>query len=136
MKTAELWGEYQYCTRDVTENSRKLAFAVAAICWFFRTPESTFPPVVLWSLALVVCFFLFDVLQYLSAAFTLRQFLEHEEAKHHEATGELVEELVKPRWVDYPSTVFFIIKTVFLLASFVALGIEFYWRIFLVAHRC
>jgi|SRR5258705_3079405 len=130
MKTEKLWDEYQYYTRDVTENSRKLAFAVAAICWFFRTPESTFPPAILWSLALLVCFFVSDVLQYLSAAFTLRKFLEHQEEKHYLKTGALPQEVTKPRWVDYPATFFFIVKTLFLLGSFVALGTEFYWRIF------
>jgi len=130
MKTEKLWDEYQYYTRDVTENSRKLAFAVAAICWFFRTPESMFPPAILWSLALLVCFFVSDVLQYLSAAFTLRKFLEHQEEKHYLKTGALPQEVTKPRWVDYPATFFFIVKTLFLLGSFVALGTEFYWRIF------
>jgi hypothetical protein len=42
MKIEELWTQYQYYTQDVTENSRKLAFAIAAICWFFKTPEATF----------------------------------------------------------------------------------------------
>ena len=136
MKIEELWTQYQYYTQDVTENSRKLAFAIAAICWFFKSPEATFPPAVLWSLGLVVCFFFFDVLQYLSAAFTLRRFLEHQEARHYSKTGKLPGEVTKPRWVDYPATFFFILKTLLLLASFLALGTEFYWRIFLVTHRC
>jgi hypothetical protein len=136
MKIEKLWAQYQYYTRDLTANSRKLAFAVAAICWFFRTPEVTFPPAILWSLALLVCFFVFDVLQYVSAAFTLRRFLEHQEEKYLSETGELPQEVTKPRWVDYPATFFFIVKTLFLLGSFVALGTEFYWRIFLVARRC
>jgi hypothetical protein len=136
MKTEKLWDDYQYYTRDVTENSRRLAFAVAAICWFFRTPESTFPPAILWSLALLVCFFISDVLQYLSAAFTLRRFLEHQEEKHLSKQGELPQKVTKPRWVDYPATLFFIVKTCFLLGSFAALGMEFFWRIFLVSHHC
>jgi hypothetical protein len=40
----------------------------------------------------------------------------------------------KPRWVDYPATFFFIVKTLLLLGSFLALGTEFYYRIFLAAH--
>jgi hypothetical protein len=136
LKTEKLWEQYQYYTRDLTENSRKLAFAVAAICWFFKTPEITFPTAILWSLALLVCFFICDVLQYVSAAFTLRRFLQHEEEKYYSETHELPVEVTKPRKVDYPQTFFLIVKTIFLLASFVALGTEFYWRIFLVARHC
>jgi hypothetical protein len=77
-----------------------------------------------------VCFFVSDVLQYLSAAFTLRKFLEHQEKKHYLKTGALPQEVTKPRWVDYPATFFFVLKTLFLLGSFGALGTEFYWRIF------
>ncbi|MBN1182230.1 MAG: hypothetical protein JXB49_08080 [Bacteroidales bacterium] len=43
MKLSELWDQYQRYTKDVTEYSRKLAFAVAAICWFFKSDSVTFP---------------------------------------------------------------------------------------------
>jgi hypothetical protein len=128
--TKRLWEEYQHYTRDLTEHSRKLAFAVAAICWFFKTPEITFPPAILWSLALLVCFFVFDVLHYFVGAFTVRFFLEYHEKAHYGETGELPKEIFKPRWVDRPATFFFVIKTLFLLCSFGALGTEFYYRIF------
>jgi len=130
MTTAKLWEEYQHYTRDLTEHSRKLAFAVAAICWFFKTPEITFPPAILWSLALLVCFFVFDVLHYFVGAFTVRFFLEYHEKAHFENTGDLLQEISKPRWVDRPATFFFVTKTLFLLSSFVALATEFYYRIF------
>jgi hypothetical protein len=35
MKLSNLWKNQQILSRDLTEHSRKLAFAVAAICWFF-----------------------------------------------------------------------------------------------------
>ena len=130
MTTAKLWEEYQHYTRDLTEHSRKLAFAVAAICWFFKTPEITFPPAIFWSLGLLVCFFVFDVLHYFTGAFTLRFFIEYHEKEHFERTGTELRELPKPRWVDYPATFFFVLKTLFLMASFVALGTEFCYRIF------
>jgi hypothetical protein len=131
MTTEKLWEQYQYYTRDLTEHSRKLAFAVAAICWFFKTPEITFPPAIYWSLALLVCFFVFDVLQYFTGAFTVRLFLEYHEKLHYEKTNTELREVPKPRWVDYPATFCFIVKTLFLLASFAALGTEFYYRLFL-----
>jgi hypothetical protein len=131
MTTEKLWDQYQDYTRDLTEHSRKLAFAVAAICWFFRTPQITFPPAILWSLALLICFFVLDVLHYFIGAFFVRLFLEHHEKAHYEKTGTELKEIPKPRWVDYPATFFFITKTLVLLSSFVALGTEFYYRIFL-----
>ena len=134
MTTEKLWEQYQYYTRDLTEHSRKLAFAVAAICWFFKTPDITFPPAIFWSLALLVCFFVFDVLQYSTGAFTVRLFLEYHEKLHYENTHTELSEVPKPRWVDYPATFCFIVKTLFLLASFAALGTEFYYRLFLTAH--
>ena len=78
----------------------------------------------------MVIFFVFDVLHSFCAAFTLRWFLEYHEKKHWDETREELKEIKKPRWVDYPATTFFIGKTLILLASFVMLGTEFYYRIF------
>jgi len=79
---------------------------------------------------LLVCFFVFDVLHYFVGAFTVRFFLEYHEKAHFENTGDLLQEISKPRWVDRPATFFFVTKTLFLLSSFVALATEFYYRIF------
>lgn len=130
MTTETLWEQYGEYTRDVTANSRKLAFAVAAICWFFKTPEITFPPATLGCLALLVVFFICDILHYVIAAFTLRRFLEAEEKKHWNETGEELINVLKPRWVDYPATFFFVAKTLVLLTSFGMLATEFFYRIF------
>ena len=131
MTTESLWDKYAEYTRDVTEHSRKLAFAAAAICWFFKTPQITFPPAILWCLALLVVYFICDVLHYLVGAFSLRYFLEREEKKHWNETGEELKAVLKPRWVDYPATFFFVVKTVVLLSSFGMLATEFVYRIFL-----
>src|SRR5436853_6308817 len=64
MKLSDLWKNQEIYSRDLTEHSRKLAFAVAAICWFFRTPQITFPPAILWALVFLVGFFILDVLHY------------------------------------------------------------------------
>jgi hypothetical protein len=34
MKLSDPWKNQQILSRDLTEHSRKLVFAVAAICWF------------------------------------------------------------------------------------------------------
>ena len=129
MTTEKLWDRYVAYTRDVTEHSRKLAFAAAGICWFFKTPEITFPPAILWCLTLLVVFFILDVLHYFIGAFMIRWFLEREEKKHWEETEEELKEVLKPRWVDYPATFFFVLKTFVLLASFGALVTEFAFRL-------
>src|SRR6266550_2602676 len=103
MTTEKLWEQYQHYTGDLTEHSRKLAFAVAAICWFFKTPEITFPPAILWSLALLVCFFVFDVLHYFVSALVVKFFIEYHEEAHLKKTGELPKKIFKPRWVDRPA---------------------------------
>ena len=129
MTTERLWEEFQHYTRDLTEHSRKLAFAAAAICWFFKTPQITFPPPVMWSLSLLVCFFILDVLHYFVGAVILRWFTEREEARLWKETGSISGDIAKPRWVDVPAWLFFIAKTLVLLASFAALATEFYFRL-------
>src|ERR1700730_6361806 len=108
MTTEQLWERYVEYTRDVTEHSRKLAFGTAAICWFFKSPQITFPPAILWCLGLLVIFFVFDVLHNFCAAFTLRWFLEYHEKKHWNETHQELKKVKNPRWVDYPATMFFV----------------------------
>src|SRR6266699_3565051 len=129
MTTEELWKQYQYYTRDLTEHSRKLAFAVAVICWFFKSPEITFPPAVFWSLALLVVFFFFDVLHYFAGAIIYRVFTHRREAELWDKTHSIQGEIEVPRSLDRAVFTFFCLKTVFLLASCVALGTEFFYRL-------
>src|SRR2546423_1406054 len=74
MKIDDLWQQQQQYPRDVTEHSRKLAFAVAAICWFFKSPDTTFPPAILGALIFLVGFFVADVTHYFWAAVRYRRF--------------------------------------------------------------
>ena len=128
MKIDALWKEQQAYTRDLTEHSRKLAFAVAAICWFFRTPTITFPPAILWSLVFLVGFFVCDVLHYFVAAITYRIFIHGEEAKLGDALDDHSEAEL-PRSLDKPGFFLFCTKTGFLMASFVMLFVEFYYHL-------
>ena len=81
MKNAELWESYGFYTGELTKYSRQLAFAGAAICWFFKTPEVTFPKPVIVSLVLIVLFFISDILQYFIAAHLLRWWIRREEKR-------------------------------------------------------
>ena len=36
MKNRDLWASYEFYTSELTKYSRQLAFAAAAICWFFK----------------------------------------------------------------------------------------------------
>jgi hypothetical protein len=128
MKIDDLWKTYQHYTRDLTEHSRKLAFAVAVICWFFKSPEITFPPAVFWSLVLLVGFFFFDVCHYLCGAIIYRIFIHRREAELGDRLDENSEVLV-PRWLDRTGFTLFCVKSAFLLASFVMLAVEFYFRL-------
>jgi hypothetical protein len=128
MKIDDLWKTYQYYTRDLTEHSRKLAFAVAVICWFFKSPEITFPPAIFWSLVFLVGFFFFDVSHYLCGAIIYRIFIHRREAELGNDLNENSNVPV-PRWLDRTGFVFFCIKAAFLLASFVMLITEFYFRL-------
>jgi len=126
MKLSEVWKTYEFYTENLTDHSRKLAFAIAAICWFFKTPEVTFPPSILWSLIFVVLFLLLDVFQYLIGALLTGGWARQAEKKMHKTTGKVEGDVDKPAWLDKPVKGLFLLKNFslmlsgwFLLAEFV-----------------
>lgn len=125
MKNAELWASYREYTLGVTENARKLGFAAAAICWFFKTPDNIFPRLILFALGAAVLYFLCDILQYALGACLTRSWTRHEEKDRHRQ-GLSVEdgEYKKPAWIDVPSYVLWWLKIVFLFCSFVFIGLQ------------
>jgi hypothetical protein len=127
MKLEQAWSHYTDYTKDFTTQSRKVAFALGAGCWFFRTPEATFPYWVLWSLVVLVGFFVFDLAQDLIALCLLRRWLREQEKEIYDRTGNLDHEteVEKPWWLDWPSFLFFLIKTVMLLLAVVCLILHF-----------
>ncbi len=131
MTGRELWAQYQSYTRDVTENGRKLGFAAAAICWFFKDPgRVAFPIFILWSLGLLVIYFGCDVLHPFWASLRVKRFTETEEERLYKATQSIEGDIEKPRWVDKPAFVLYCLKVIFLLGSFAMLIAEFIRRIF------
>ena len=130
MKIEDLWKEYQEQTKEVTEASRKLAMAGAAICWFFKTPEVTFPAPVLVSLIFIVSFFALDLSQFFSTALLYRFWIRHEEKLLQKSGRGLDEGVKKAAWLNYPGIFFFVTKVICLLIGFLALSVEFILRIF------
>jgi hypothetical protein len=124
MKNAEAWDQYKSYTKDITEVSRKLGFAGAAICWVLKTPEGTFSICVLWGLTFFVVFFIADVLQSFVGALLLRHWLRREELKQWQTTNSIEGEYLKPGWLDYPSFALFLLKVIFLLIGFTFLAAE------------
>lgn len=123
------WAPYREYTGDLSKLSRQLAFADAAICWFFKTPEVTFPDWVLYSLAAVVLFFAFDTLQYLAGALSHRVWIRRTEKRMWGTYGNLDQEVEKPDWLDHLPFTLFLLKMLALLAAFASLGAEFFKRL-------
>lgn len=129
MKISEVWKTYEFYTEKLTEQGRKLAFAIAAICWFFKTPEITFPEYILYSLLFVVSFLLFDLLQYLIGALLNGVYARYQEIKMWKQKHTIMGDIEKPAWIDKPVVTLFIIKNVILVISGWFLVLEFLCRI-------
>ena len=129
MTVKELWEQYQHYTHDLTEHGRKLGFAGAAICWLFKTSEFTFPFMVYLALLSFVAYFICDILQALLGALVLRLFTEREEARLWSATQSIEGDIHKPRWVDLPAFICFLLKCLFLIGGFGFIACELLWRL-------
>ncbi len=126
MKNAEVWKHYKEYTRDVTEYSRKLAFAAGALCWFFKDENSEFPLRIEVSILFIVVFFISDILQGCTGAFVHRCWIRSEEKRQWKASKTIEGEYDKPAWIDYPATTFFLVKIFGLLVSFVFIGLHLF----------
>ena len=110
MKNKEVWESYNFYTGEVTKHSRYLGFAGIAICWFFRTTEIKFPNFILFSLVLLVVFFVLDLAQYYVSAMRLRKWMQKEEAENEKNTGSVEGEYWPPKSLDLPACWLFKIK--------------------------
>ena len=129
MKLLECWQQYATYTKDITDQGRKLGLVIGAACWFFKTPQASFPFWVLLSLLFLVAFFLLDLLQLLCAAVLLRWWTRSEEKKMWAEKNTIDGDVEKPWWLDKPPFVCFVVKIGALLASFVFLSVEFIKRL-------
>jgi len=130
MKITVLWKQCNYYKKDLTEHSRKLAFATAAICWFFHSQQFTFPRPIFICLCLIVIFFFFDVLQSYSAALILHFWTRKQEKRVWKEKGSIDAQVNKPAWTDIPAFVLWNLKIFSLFLSFIFLAYEFIRRIF------
>jgi hypothetical protein len=129
MTLKDIWAEYKENTWELSENARKLAFAGAAICWFFKSSDATFPGKINVSLAFIILFFFFDMLQYLFSAILLRTWATRKEKILKFNKLPLDTPVEKPRWLVRHPFYLFLLKLIFLLASFAFLVMEFVSRI-------
>jgi len=79
--------------------------------------------------AFFVAYFIADILHYVSAALMLRYFTQHHEKKLYDTTGSIEGEIDKPRWVDWPAFIFFIIKGLLLVIAFAFIGFHILMRL-------
>jgi hypothetical protein len=128
VKNADLWASYGAYTGELTKFARQLAFAGAAICWFFRTPDVRFPSRINAALLAFVTYFVLDIAQYFSAALLLRFWIRAEESRRWASSDTLDGEYDKPAWLDEPPFVLFVLKIVALVIAFAMLASEFLVR--------
>jgi len=130
MQSRELWASYVEYTSSFSTSARQLAFAGAAVCWFFKTPEVTFPRLILLALLLFVGFFLADLAQYYVAAMLLNVWTRTREKDLWAKKGIIEGDFPKPAWLDAPALYFFHVKFVSLLLGFLFVGAELIKRAF------
>ncbi len=129
MKISEHWASYVTYTADLSEASRKAAFAGVAVCWLMRTGEFVFPARIQWALAAIVGFLFVDLLQLYLAGFIHRLWLRCEEQRRQRGGRPLVDEdLAKPDWIDRPTFALFNVKIILLAMGYGLVGIEVWNR--------
>ena len=128
MKNADVWENYKEYTRDVTENSRKLAFAGVAICWILRRDDGSFPVLAIGALLFIVAYFILDIVQSMVSAIRLKRWIQQEEKTiWEESNQESIEgEYLLPRDLDRPAQIIFYCKIGALLFGFSFIGISLF----------
>lgn len=79
-------------------------------------------------MAFLTLFFLSDVLQFFVSSLLIRNWNRREEKKMSEKNQSIEGDYKRPVWLDYPAFFLFNVKTLFLLISFIFIGIEFFSR--------
>lgn len=123
MTNEKLWESYDKYTKDLSNVSRQLAFAAAALSWFFKSTENVFPEEILIALRFIIVFFIADVLQYLLGALFIRFWTRYHENKKYKETGDIKGDYPKPAWLDYPAYLMWWIKIISLICSYVYIGL-------------
>ncbi len=130
MKVADLYAEYETYTKVLTETGRTLAIGAAAIGWFFRSAEFTFPAAILLSVLFVALYFILDILQLLVSAVRLKRLANSKEAEILRRKGNIYEEqITKPLSFTRIPYLLFLLKFPCLLFAYMSLAVEFTLRL-------
>jgi hypothetical protein len=127
----EGWKTVDDYTSRLSTIARHLAFAAAAICWFFKTTTSggniVFPNCIYFSLIFLVLYFLLDILQYLTATVCRKSIIDKEEKKLSKWSLEVkgCHKFTMPKSVDTWPYIFFYLKLSALAIAFLGLVIHF-----------
>ncbi len=122
MRLKEVWESYGFYTEKISEQTRKLAFASAGICWFFKTPPAIFPAIIELSLFLVVLFFIFDLSQYFISAILIKTWARKQEIIAYNEKNSIDVDVHKPAYLDKPGFIFFCMKVVALFLSYILIA--------------
>ncbi len=124
MDNSTAWSNYVDYTRDLTEFSRKLAFAGIAICWVLKPENGSFSQTTLIAISLIVLFFVLDITQYSLGAIRWRNWIQAEENKKFEKTGSIEGDYSPPQDLDHPVFITFWLKVAVLSLGFLSIGAE------------
>ncbi len=128
MQNRAAWADYAHYTAQFSSLARQLAFAGAAICWFFKTPDVTFPHIITVSLIAYVSFFLLDLLQYYVAALILNVWIRAKERQLWARQRTIDGDYSKPAWLDLPAFALFHLKFLALALGYLFLAWELLMR--------
>lgn len=131
MKLRELWDNYDYYTSELSKTFRTLAVSGAAIAWFFKSENFSFPNFILLSLVFLVAFFIADIIQYFVAAIRIKKYARSKEKEMYKKKIEYNSEteIEVPEWLDNWPFTLFCIKSGLILAAYIFILIEISTRI-------
>lgn len=122
MKLSNFLNAYEEYSGKASDVSRQLAFAGIALIWIFRYDVSdssdgyVLPNALLIPLTLLIAALSADLFQYVIASLIWYVFHRHHEKLR---TNDSDPELEAPYYLHYPISLFFIIKIIFVIISYV-----------------
>jgi hypothetical protein len=118
---SEALGKYQESSQRTSENVRQLAFAALAAVWIFKPADVSgrwgWPRPLVAAGVLATAALIFDFAQYFVNTAAWGWFHRRKEKA---GTG-LHEEILTPRWMNWPATLFFWLKAGALVSAYVLL---------------
>jgi len=117
--------EYYYFSGKVSELCRNLAFAGIAIIWIFKTDKTgiTIDKELILPLIVFVATLTFDLFQYLWGTIIWGCFVRQQEKKLKDVATE-DPELEAPAWFNWPTNIFFYLKTILVITGYTLLFIH------------